>query len=218
MTPGSRRLLVAAAIVLPAALHAQRARGNTDWPAYGNDRGGARHSTLTQIDTRNVASLAVAWRFSTGEAGPGYETGRRTSFEATPLVVQGTMYFTTPLGRTFALDAATGREKWRFNPGVARVARFGDFASRGVSWWVDERAPRGSRCRARIIVATIDARLIALDAADGATCPSFGDGGTVDLRRSLRNAPFEWEEYEVTSPPAIANGVIVVGSAVADNN
>jgi quinoprotein glucose dehydrogenase len=189
-----------------------------DWPAYGRDRGGERYSPLTQIDRGNVATLAVAWRFSTGEAGPGYETGSRTSFEATPLVIGGVMYFSTPLGRVFALDAATGAERWRFNPGVARVAKFGDFASRGVSYWVDRNAPRGAGCAARIVIATIDGRLIALDAATGATCTKFGDGGTIDLRRSLRNAPFEYEEYEVTSPPAVVNDVLVVGSAVADNN
>jgi len=189
-----------------------------DWPAYGRDRGGERFSPLTQIDRANVGTLAVAWRFSTGEAGPGYETERRTSFEATPLVIGGTMYFSTALGRVFALDAATGAERWRFNPGVARVANFGDFTSRGVSYWADRAAGRGARCATRIFVATIDGRLIALDAATGGTCASFGDGGSVDMRRGLRNAPFEYAEYEVTSPPAVINGMLVVGSAVADNN
>lgn len=189
-----------------------------DWPAYGRDRGGERYSPLAQVDRANVGTLAVAWRFSTGEAGPGYETKRRTSFEATPLVVGGTMYLSTPLGRVFALDAATGAERWRFNPGVARAAGFGDFTSRGVSWWVDPAARRGAHCATRIFVATIDGRIVALDAASGSTCASFGDGGSVDLRRGLRNTPFEYEEYEVTSPPAVVNGMLVVGSAVADNN
>jgi quinoprotein glucose dehydrogenase len=209
-------VLLAALPSLAAAQRVSPAAG--DWPAYGRDRGGERHSPLTQVDRANVGDLVEAWRFSTGEAGPGYETGRRTSFEATPLVIGGVMYVTTALGRTFALDAATGKERWRYNPGVPRVSSFGDFASRGVSYWVDARASRGARCRERIVLATIDARLISLDARDGATCPSFGDGGSVDLRRALRNSPYEWEEYEVTSPPAIVRDVIVVGSAVADNN
>jgi len=209
--PGCRTLPGAATASGPAP-----AEG--DWPAYGRDRGGERFSPLTQVDRTNVGTLAVAWRFSTGEAGPGYETGRRTSFEATPLVVGGTMYFSTALGRVFALDAATGLERWRFNPGVARVAHFGDFTSRGVSYWVDPAASRTALCATRIFVATIDGRLIALDAATGGTCASFGDGGSVDMRRGLRNAPFEYEEYEVTSPPAVINGMLVVGSAVADNN
>ena len=211
-------LLTAACGSLRHHLPAPSTGGAEDWPAYGHDRGGSRFSPLTQIDARNVGTLAEAWRFSTGEAGPGFETGRRTSFEATPLVVAGTMYFSTALGRVFALDAATGAERWRFNPGVARVAKFGDFASRGVTYWVDPSAPPDARCARRIFVATIDGRIIALDAATGGTCAAFGDGGSVDLRRALRNAPFEWEEYEVTSPPALVNGTLVVGSAVADNN
>ncbi len=204
-----------AALALPAAALAQ------DWASYGHDPGGGRHSPLAQITADNVGRLAVAWRFSTGEAGPDYATSRRTSFETTPLVVGGVMYLSTPLGRVFALDAATGKERWRFNAGVARQSGFGDWTSRGVSRWVDRRAPAsaaaGAACRERIVFAAVDARLIALDARNGAPCPSFGDGGTVDLRRGLRNAPGEHAEYEVTSPPAVVGDVLVVGSAVADN-
>lgn len=192
-------------------------RLDRDWTSYGGDPGGTHWSPLAQITRDNVARLRVAWRFSTGEAGPAYATSRRTSFEATPLVVGGVMYVSTPLGRVFALDAATGRERWRFNPGVPRAAHFGDFTSRGVAYWADPAAAPNARCRARVVLATIDARLLTLDARDGTTCPGFGDGGMVDLRRGLRNPPGEFEEYEVTSPPALVNDVIVVGSAVADN-
>jgi quinoprotein glucose dehydrogenase len=102
---------------------------------------------------------------------------------------------------------------------VRKETHFGDFTNRGVSYWrATSVARRATRCAARIIIATIDARLIALDAGDGKPCEAFGDGGTVDLRRGLRNEPFEFAEYEVTSPPAVVNDVIVVGSAVADNN
>lgn len=212
-------------LVVSATLVAQQSRSTAtvpvvqqDWPSYGGDPGGSRYSSLSQITRANVDRLVPAWRFSTGEAGPDFATERHTSFEATPLVIAGTMYLSTPLGRVFALDAATGRERWRYNPGVPRVANFGDFTSRGVSYWVDKSAPGNARCRARIVFATIDARLIALDAHDGATCPTFGDGGMVDLRRSLRNTPFEFAEYEVTSPPAVIGDMVVVGSAVADNN
>jgi quinoprotein glucose dehydrogenase len=211
---------------LPGTLRAQspvpRAGSTTaaesDWSSYGREPGGGRYSPLTGITRANVGKLTVAWRFSTGEAGPSYATGRATSFEATPLVIGGTMYVSTPLGRVFALDAATGRERWRYNASVVRVAKFGDFTNRGVSYWIDRSAPPASGCRARIVLATTDARLISLDATTGAPCQSFGDGGVVDLRVGLRTAPFEFEEYEVTSPPAIVGGVIVVGSAIADNN
>ncbi|MGH7635710.1 MAG: PQQ-binding-like beta-propeller repeat protein, partial [Gemmatimonadaceae bacterium] len=106
---------------------------------------------------------------------------------------------------------------WRYNGSVVRVAHFGDFTTRGVSYWRDPGAAAGAACRTRIVFATIDARLISLDAATGAPCQHFGDGGTVDLRVGLHTPPHEYEEYEVTSPPAVAGGMLVVGSGIADN-
>jgi len=213
-----------AGVVCGSPLPAQQAtarvvarQASGDWPSYGRDPGGERYSPLRQITPANVSHLTVAWRFHTGEAGPAFTTGHPTSLEVTPLVIGGVMYVSTPLGRVFALDAATGHERWRFNPGVPLSATFGDFANRGVAYWVDGGAPPGARCRARIVLATIDDRLIELDAHDGATCPGFGDGGMVNLRQGLRNAPHYFEEYEETSPPAIVRGVIVVGSGIADN-
>lgn len=197
--------------------HAPRhATPNADWPSYGRDPGGSRWSPLQEITRENVGRLHEAWRFSTGEAG--IATRGRTSFEATPLVVAGAMYLSTPLGRVFALDAATGRERWRYDAHVSHDAGFGDWTSRGVSFWVDSAAMPGSACRLRVVFATTDARLLTLDATDGRLCATFGDAGIVDLRRGLRNTPSDTSEYEVTSPPAILDGVIVVGSAVADNN
>jgi quinoprotein glucose dehydrogenase len=216
-----RRAARAAPLLLlllsPRAAAAQPTPADGDWAHYGRDPGGARFSPLAQVTRANVGRLAVAWRFHTGESSPDFATGRRVSFEATPLVVDGTMYVSTALGRVFALDAATGRERWRFNPGAPRAAKFGDFANRGVTYWVDARAAIGARCRVRLFVPVIDARVVALDAGDGATCPGFGDGGMIDLRRGLRIAPQEFEDYELTSPPPVVDGVLVVGSAIADN-
>ena len=202
-------------VVTPAAAQSNPA---DEWPAYGHDPQGSRLSPLTDITPANVGTLRVLWRYSTGEAGPGWETPRPTSLEATPIVVDGLLYFSTPVGRVIALDAETGAQRWVFDSKFDRRRSFGDGTSRGVSTWLDPTARPGSPCRRRIVVATLDARLIALDAANGRLCPGFGKGGTVDLRRGLRNRPFEVEEYEETSPPAVVNGVIVVGSAVADNN
>ena len=153
------------------------AQQNGDWPAYGRDAGGERFSPLDDIRRDNVGSLQVAWTFRTGDAyqPPG---GRATAFEATPLLVDGTLLLSTPLGRVLALDPVTGQQKWVFDAKVPRDMGYGDFVSRGVSTW-----QRGSQ--RRIIVATVDARLIALDAATGQPIPSFGDNGTVDLRQGL---------------------------------
>lgn len=185
----------------------------TEWPAYGGNAGGSRYAPIDQINRRNVAQLREAWRFNTGELDDG-----ERSFEATPILVDGTLFLGTPLGKVFALDPATGFTRWRFDAGVPARSGFGDFTSRGVSTWLDSAAAADAPCRRRIILATTDARLIALDARTGVPCRDFGTSGTVSLREGLRNAPFEFAEYEVTSPPAVINGVIVVGSAVADNN
>jgi quinoprotein glucose dehydrogenase len=207
----------------PYALLLSLAAGTTapsasDWPAYGRDAGGSRYSPLARITRENVAGLEVAWTYHTGEAGVTVRRGRPPALEATPLVVDGTMYLSTPLGRAIALDPATGRERWRYDPGVDPDRGYGDFASRGVAHWRDGRAPAGAACARRIFLATIDARLIAVDAGTGRPCAGFGAQGVVDLRRGLRVPPFEFSAYEMTSPPAVIGDLVVAGSAIADNS
>ncbi len=200
-------------ILLVASEAASQRPTPTEWPAYGGDAGGSRYATPSQIDRSNVGRLQVAWTYHTGDPG---RDGR--SFEATPIVVDGTLYLATPLGRIIALDPVTGTERWTYDARVRPDAGFGDFTTRGVSSWRDASAGAASACALRIIAATVDGRLLALDGKTGRPCASFGQAGIVNLREGLRNAPFEFAEYEVTSPPAIVNDVIVVGSAVADNN
>lgn len=186
-----------------------------DWTAYGRDALGSRFSPLAQITRENVSKLEVAWTYRTGDTT---HTRQPTKFEATPIVVDGILYLATPFARVIALDPATGREKWTFDPRTDRGMNWGDWANRGVSTWLDARAPVGSACRRRIYVGTIDARIYALDARTGTVCKGFGENGVISLKRGLRNAPAYKEEYELTSPPAVINGLIVTGSAVADNN
>jgi quinoprotein glucose dehydrogenase len=213
---------VAGSVASPLAAQGAASRQAVDgeWRAYGRDALGSRWSPLAEITRENVSRLESAWTYHTGETGPEFAGRRRQrSLEVTPLVVGGRMFISTPLGRVMALDPETGREVWKFDPKVDRDVTFGDFTNRGVSYWVDRRAERGSTpCVRRVILATIDGRLIALDADHGTPCQGFGIGGTISLRSSLRNTPEEASEYEVTSPPAIVNDLIVVGSAVADNN
>ena len=204
---------VMAAVVSVRAAPAQGTAG--EWTAYGHDAHGSRYSPLTQITRENVNGLAVAWTYRTGDTA---HTRQMLKFEATPLMVDGTLYISTPLGRVVALDPSTGHARWTFDSHVERQGDWGDFANRGVSTWLDSRAGATAACRRRIYLGTIDARIIALDARTGALCRDFGDHGTVTLRRGLHNTPYYTEEYELTSPPAIVNGLVVTGSAVADNN
>jgi quinoprotein glucose dehydrogenase len=201
------------ALALFATASAAQMPAPTEWPAYGRDAGGSRYAPIDQVNRENVSRLQVAWTYRTGEPGTD---GR--SFEATPILIQGTLYLSTPLGKIIALDPVTGTERWKHDAQVPPRAGFGDFTTRGVSAWRDPSATAGSTCALRIIAATTDGRLMALDAATGTPCAGFGRDGIVSLREGLRNKPFEFAEYEVTSPPAIVNGLIVVGSAVADNN
>jgi quinoprotein glucose dehydrogenase len=204
------RLIAASAF----ALSPLAAQSPNDWPAYGRDLGGTRNSPLTQITRDNVARLSVAWTHRTGDFA---RSDDRTRFEATPVMVDGILYLSTPFGRAIALDPATGRELWTYDAHVDATADFGDPANRGVSTWLDAEADAKAPCRRRIYLGTLDARIVALDAKSGMPCRDFGSDGTISLRTGLRNTPFETPEYELTSPPAVIGGMIVTGSAVADN-
>lgn len=209
------RVLFCLTIVATPLAAQQAAPG--EWTSYGRDPGASRHSPLTQITRENVARLQVAWTYRTGETGPPPENGAPPSLEATPLMVEGLLYLSTPRGRVIALDPVTGRERWRYDARIRQDAGYGDYNSRGVSTWLDPQAAPVAPCRRRIIFASVDARLIALDARTGTPCAGFGTRGIVDLRQGLRIAPAEFPAYEQTSPPAIINDLIVVGSAIADN-
>ena len=173
-----------------------------DWPTYGHDTGDQRFSPLTSIDRRNIASLKIAWTFRTGDA---YQPkhNKATAFETTPLYVDGTLFVSTPLGRVFALDPASGQPRWVYDSHVDKDRGYGDYSHRGVSAWV---SPSGQR---RLYLATIDARLIAIDARTGTACKGFGDNGVIDLRKGLRLPPHEFAEYEETSPPAVIGNTVV---------
>ncbi len=189
-----------------------------EWPVYGRDAGSTRYSPLRQIGRENVTSLAVAWTYRTRETEPEFAAPGDPTLEVTPLMVDGTLFLSTPLGRVIALDPATGAERWVFDPRIDRTIGYGDFTNRGVATWLDSTAAPGAACRRRIFVAPIDGRLIALDARDGRSCAGFGDGGTVGIKRLLRVTPFEPPAWEITSPPVVVNGLVITGSAVADNS
>lgn len=197
--------------LLPALLIAASMLGaaDGDWPVYGGP-GGQKYSALNQITTENVGNLEPAWSFHTGDAYQP-KRGRSAAFEDTPLYIDKTLFVATPLGRVFALSPTTGAVRWTYDAKVNRDAGFGDFATRGLSTWV---APDGRR---RIYLASIDARLIALDAATGKPCADFGDNGAVDLRIGLRIRVRNYQDYEETSPPAIAADTVIVGSGISDN-
>lgn len=186
-----------------------------EWPAYGADSGGTRHSPLTQIDPSNVSHLEVAWTYRSGDVEDGSNGSLlRSSFQNTPILVDGTLYLCTPFNRVIALDPETGAERWSFDPKVDREGMY-LLNCRGVSTWLDETAPPDAECRRRILTGTLDARLIALDAKTGRPCSGFGDGGAVDLRGGIGDV--RPGEYGVTSAPTLIGDRIVTGAMVLDN-
>jgi quinoprotein glucose dehydrogenase len=134
-----------------------------------------KYSPLQQINRTNVTTLRVAWVFHTGETAHGEVSASRRSFEATPIVIDGTMYVVTPFHRLIALDAETGRELWRFDPILDGEGAFTHFMNRGVAYWSDKKA-------ARIFYVTGDGRLFAIEA-------HFGEGGRFVRNRRLGRPP-----------------------------
>jgi len=187
-----------------------------EWPSYGHDAGGMRYSPLTDVTRANVSRLAVAWTFHTGDISDGRGTRQRSGFETTPIVVDGTLYLTTGTNRIVAVDPETGQTRWTFDPKIDATWNYGDgLISRGVAAWVDALAPASQPCRRRIFEATLDARLVAVDGATGQPCRNFGAKGEVSLTNVARYRP---GVYHMTSPPAVVDDVVIVGSAINDND
>ena len=160
--------------------------------------------------------LEPAWEHNSGDIRQARAPGEGglpigpSAFQATPIVIDDTLYYCSPFNKVFALDAETGEERWRFDPKVERDYILPN--CRGVSSW---RSGAEGACEHRIFVGTLDARLIALDAETGQHCRDFGEGGEVDVtHRISKHLPIE---YSITSPPAILNDLVITGSLVLDN-
>ena len=190
-------------------------KADTGWAYYGQDAGGMRFSPLRQINRENVAKLKVAWIFHTGDVRNSDDSSKRSGLETTPILVDGALYITTAFNRVIALDPATGKQKWAYDPKLDLRLEYGDgLVNRGVAAWLDPSRSAEQPCRKRIFEEIQDARLIALDAATGKPCQDFGDGGQI----SLRNVPgYVAGWYHMTSPPAVIDDEVIVGSAINDN-
>jgi quinoprotein glucose dehydrogenase len=194
--------------------HAQSAP-DAGWPNYGNDAGGGRYSTAAQINRDNVAQLQLAWTYRTGAMDVQTDLNHKAAFEATPILVDGKLFLSTPYDHVIALDPVSGKKIWEFDPKLDLTHGYSEVTSRGVSAWRDASAKPGALCALRIFIGTLDARLIALDGQTGAPCADFGAQGRVDLTRDveLRDAG----DYQVTSATSIAGDLVIVGSSIGDN-
>lgn len=187
------------------------------WNAYGGDAAGTRYSPLKQLTRENVARLRPVWTYHTGTLKPETELNEKAAFEATPILVEGTLFLTTPFNRIIALDPASGAEKWTYDPNVDRSHDYSEVTSRGVAFWIDSKAAAGAPCKLRIFEGIIDARLIAVDGKTGKPCADFGTGGTVNLTRGVVYGPEFRGSYQVTSAPTVVGDLVITGSSIADN-
>lgn len=222
------RTHIAFAAVLVAVLVAipYRARPSADpvppgdgrvaeWPTADGVEG-THYSPLADISAANVDGLEVAWTYRTGDVGDGTAGQAGTAFEATPIMVDGTLYLSTPSSRVVALEAETGRELWTFDPGLDRTQQ-AMITSRGVSTWLDPARAFGEPCRRRVFLAALDARLFALDGRTGQPCADFADQGELDLGTGVDRIEGRRNDYQQSAPPAVVGDVVVVGSKISDS-
>ncbi|WIL42952.1 glucose/quinate/shikimate family membrane-bound PQQ-dependent dehydrogenase [Pantoea agglomerans] len=205
-----------------------KTRQQKDWDNYGNTPQGSRFVALDQITRDNVKDLKVAWTFHTGDT-PVSPTGNGAEDQQTPLQIGNTLYLCTPHNNVIAVEANTGKQIWKREinakadvwPRCRGLAYFD--ATRplqqpdkpGSSPVPAAVLPAGDSCQRRILMNTIDARLIAINADNGEFCENFGDHGIVDLKAGLGQAPDP--QYQLTSAPTLAGTTVVVGGRVADN-
>jgi quinoprotein glucose dehydrogenase len=183
---------------------------------YGYDQGGSRFAPLDQITPGNVGQLISAWTYHTGDLkSRAPDVLKHSKFEVTPILTGDKLIACTAFNAVVALDPDTGQELWRYDPEIKTDYRPGNmFNCRGVAVWHGPPGTAGS-CAERILTATADRRLIALDLKDGKPCADFGEGGAV---RIDPGTPLIWPgEFQFTSPPAVIGDLVILGSSIADN-
>jgi quinoprotein glucose dehydrogenase len=195
----SAAALLAGSVRQPASVAAGNLEGKKEWRYPAGDPGGMRYSVLDQINRSNVRGLRVAWTYHTGDM----RERPATTIECTPLAVEGVLYVTTPLLKVCALEAASGRLMWQFDPFEGSEDDKPRGVNRGVTYWANGQ---GSR-----ILFTAGSRLFALNARTGKQIPDFGEKGTVDLTQGL-GRDIRGLLYDVTSPGAIYKNLIILGS------
>lgn len=203
-------------ILLVVFAPSQIAPQTSAWSTYNGNLAGQHYSPLRLIDQSNVKNLEVAWIFHIDEFKIPAAANSRAAFEANPVIWHNTLYLSTPFDRVFALKAANGSKIWSFDPKIDHNAFINVVTSRGVALWHSSNRNSSRACDNRVFIATVDARLIALDALTGRTCASFGSHGFVDLAANFHLGDQRWW-YEITSPPTVVGNVVILGSSISDN-
>jgi quinoprotein glucose dehydrogenase len=196
-------------LFIPIFFSCKQKKQYTDWKVFGGSKENTHYSTLTQIDTNNVTQLQVAWTYHTGDA----DTINHSQIQCNPIIVNGIMYATSPRLKLIAVDAATGKEKWVFNPQDSNQNKsFADFImnnNRGVTYWED-----GDDKRVFYVAGSI---LYAINALTGTLIPGFGKDGRIDLHDDLGRDVHDLYVTS-TSPGIIYKDLIIMGSRVSEES
>ncbi|MFA9285520.1 glucose/quinate/shikimate family membrane-bound PQQ-dependent dehydrogenase [Comamonas sp. SY3] len=199
---------------------------DADWPSYGRTQAGVRYSPLAQINDSNVNKLQLAWKYQTGDF-KGEDDSGETTAELTPIKVGNRMFICTTHQFLDALDPATGKRLWRFDPQLKADRTFQHLTCRGVSYYDSANVEANSasvqknltqasaECPRKVILPVNDGRLFAVNPDTGKPCSDFGNQGQVDLQA---NMPFPYRGgYNPTSPPVVTGSTIVIGGSITDN-
>ncbi|WP_122846390.1 membrane-bound PQQ-dependent dehydrogenase, glucose/quinate/shikimate family [Pseudomonas viridiflava] len=199
-----------------AASRSTEVAGN-EWVAYGGTPSGQRFSSLDQINPQTINKLAVAWEYHTGDLRDADKDAGEYTFEATPLKVNNRVYVCTPHNEVHAINPENGKPDWKYTPEKIRSYLQQHQTCRGVSYYAAPAAQNApaAQCEKRIIIATADARLVALDADTGKLCSDFGSNGVVDLHDNMGNV--RPHALMQTAAPLVAGDLIVLGGSVMDN-
>ncbi len=204
-----------AALMCLALAGMARAEG---WGSYGGDPGGSHYSTLSQINRGNVAGLELAWQFRTGAVKNNPALKSMIDFQATPILLPadagGHLVVCDPFNKVFALDPATGAERWAWDPQINKTPYAGRFKCKGLAFWRDSLAPPDAACAARLFMPAADKRLFAIDARDGRLCAGFGNQGVVDFEPLLAALqPADGTQgTQLVTPAAVVRDTVVVST------
>jgi len=212
-----------AAILLSTLLSTAVFAADDQWSLYAGNAGGQQYSALDQINADNVGRLEIAWQYRSGELERRTELQNATAkVQVNPIVLPaaagGHLMICTPFNRVIALDPTNGMERWTYDPPGARHPAFSN--CRGVTYWEDRSVDASAACRHRILMATNDLRLIAIDARSGSPCEHFGRDGIVAVESDVLQTtpPPARDEVRFSNPPVVVNDVVIVGSSVRDNH
>ncbi|MDP6436962.1 MAG: pyrroloquinoline quinone-dependent dehydrogenase [Gammaproteobacteria bacterium] len=217
-------------LLFPCALHAQ------EWPVWGGNPEGTRYSALDQVNADNVDDLEIAWQIRTGSLDKyGVELSKTVGFQANPILTPPaagrSLVLCTPFNEVLALDPATGEVRWSFDPHIDLGGNGSDadpdgenatafLKCRGVAFWQDDQSTdNAAACTSRILLATNDLRLFALDARTGELCKGFGKDGEVDAEPFYMDKKPVWKhEVRFYNPPVVAGDLMILTTKVRDNH